>query len=1456
MARPAARKGDLAKHEKAPPGPILRGSGNVLINSLPAARMGDKVQHKKGEEPIVQGSGSVLFNGKNAARITDKVACGGEVIAGSGNVLIGDGAGGRACSQCPGGVTVGSPVNPLLGAKVLFGPEDMDFALPGPLPLVWQRHYSSYVGPAGAAPGLLGSGWRLPFELHLVLGADQTTLFDTKNRTITFEPLGSGEQRHAASEGFWLLRGGQTPVAADPMAQAAAAWQEDPRWDHVPLSWKSDPHYVMAATAERTVWLFAALDKTPDDDTLWVPVAMVDVFGRTQRYERNLSQRQDLPRGQLLSIEDGLGRHYVLGYTWTSWHKAPEDLRLDHVTLDGMEMPLVRYRYAAGDLSEVIDRHGRTVREFHYEHHRISAHRVLGGPWARYTYASDAPGAKVTQHSVEEGQAYRFDYHSDQTVVTDSLGRRTVYGFTGEGGRQRLSSITDPLGGVTQYHYNLEGQLVQEVDALGRRSTTLRDEQGRIISTQGPDGRKTASTWDSASGQLTSITGPDGGTTGFAHDRYGRMVKVTNALGHSTEYRYADPKDDKERPTAEHPRQIIDAKGGIKTLAWTRTGQLARYTDCSGHSTQYRYDGWGALVEVTNALGQTLRHERNEQGLVRSTVYPDGSRTQYHYDARGQLSTVTDALGGQTLYQRDRHGRVLKSLASAPSNGQERPAPQTLAYRYDAAGQLSELVNENGAVTTFAYDALDRLVQETGFDGRTQRYEYDAASQLLSARDSANAQEDAPTHTTRYAYDKGGRLIERHATAGSGAWTAGESEVHRFEYDRAGRLIAASTQGAQVHFKHDVLGRIEEEGLRCLGSSTNAVFEHTLTHRYDPLGKRICSQQPYVGEIDYLSYGSDHVHQIALNKTALVDFERDALHRETQRTLFSGVLPAQGIQVHRRFDAMGRMVNSWVGGGVDGGVNNEVHAGIHTPNPEPTVGGLSRAYTFDGIGQLTAIQKPSLLTTHYGYDHSHRLIYAQDRQHFAPPSDQHSGLKQQPSAPVGSPQHWRFDAAGNRIAHRDRHRVSNNRIPQDDEGSSLQYDAWGNLARISRVDGATVMFRYDGLHQLRASQTYNPRAESQDQLTTVYYDYDAFGRRYNKRRVRERQKQDLNQQGPDKTLLTLYITWFGWDGDRLITTQTQDQISTTVYEPSSFVPLIRIDTRKVDQHNEDGIQEARAQKSMAFFHCNHLGTPLALIDAGTSKIIWQAELDPWGNTATEYNPYRIDQPIRMQGQQKDSETSLFYNRHRYYQPKMGRYTTQDPIGLRGGSNKYSYTGGAPTSFIDPLGLWASQMGFYVHQQVGQYVFGRELTLNQNIMVMKGHEWADSMQNQTSDKSFMHAMRDGDKGQTAANACAQANAFIKKIGQMAIDEKNNGNPDKAAFLFGVALHTIQDSTSPAHAGFKAWSNNESTLSQILHGLSETGDPGKYSPLWKETKKAWDAYNKGDANGFAIKCPCAF
>jgi RHS repeat-associated protein len=88
-------------------------------------------------------------------------------------------------------------------------------------------------------------------------------------------------------------------------------------------------------------------------------------------------------------------------------------------------------------------------------------------------------------------------------------------------------------------------------------------------------------------------------------------------------------------------------------------------------------------------------------------------------------------------------------------------------------------------------------------------------------------------------------------------------------------------------------------------------------------------------------------------------------------------------------------------------------------------------------------------------------------------------------------------------------------------------------------------------------------------------------------------------------------------------------------------------------------------------------------------VVWKVKYKTYGNVALK-EVEDVENNLRFQGQYFDEETGLHYNRHRYYDPSVGQFTTQDPIGLLGGVNNYQYAPN-PTGWVDPLGLTCKEI---------------------------------------------------------------------------------------------------------------------------------------------------------------------
>ncbi|MGU4533999.1 RHS repeat-associated core domain-containing protein [Escherichia coli] len=1218
------------------------------------------------------------MGGKPAARQGDMTRKGLDIVQGSAGVLIGAPTG-VACSVCPGGITYANPVNPLLGAKVL--PGETDLALPGPLPFILSRAYSSYRTRTPAPVGVFGPGWKAPFDIRLQIRDEGLILNDSGGRSIHFEPLFPGEISYSRSESLWLARGG---VAAQHSSQPLSAL-----WQVLPEDVRLSPHVYLATNSlQGPWWILSWPERVPGADEVLPPeppayrvlTGVVDGFGRTLAFHR--AAEGDVA-GAVTGVTDGAGRRFHLVLT-TQAQRAevfrkqratslsspagprsassslvfPDTLpagtgygtdngiRLEAVWLthdpaypdEQPTAPLARYTYTAGgELRAVYDRSGTQVRGFTYdaEHAgRMVAHHYAGRPESCYRY--DDTG-RVTEQVNPEGLDYRFEYGESRVIITDSLNRREVLYTEGEGGLKRVVKKEHADGSITRSEYDEAGRLKAQTDAAGRR------------------------------------------TEYSLHMASGAVTAETSRSGETTRYSYDDP-------ASELPTGIQDATGSTKQMAWSRYGQLLAFTDCSGYTTRYEYDRYGQQIAVHREEGISTYSSYNPRGQLVSQKDAQGREIRYEYSAAGDLTATISPDGKRSTIEYDKRGRAV----SVTEGG------LTRSMGYDAAGRITVLTNENGSQSTFRYDPVDRLTEQRGFDGRTQRYHYALTGKLTQSEDEGLI--------TLWHYDASDRITHR---------TVNGDPAEQWQYDEHGWLTTLShtCEGhrVSVHYGYDDKGRLTGERQTVENPETGEMlWEHETGHAYSEQGLATRQEPDGLPPVEWLTYGSGYLAGMKLGGTPLVEYTRDRLHRETARS-FGGAGSTAGYEQATAYTLTGQLQSR------------------HLNLPQ-----LDCDYTWNDNGQLVRISGPQECRE-YRYSGTGRLTGVHTT-----------------AANLDIDIPYATDPAGNRLPDPELHPDStltawpDNRIAEDAH-YVYRYDEYGRLAEktdripegvIRMHDERTHHYHYDSQHRL----VFYTRIQHGEPQVESRYLYDPLGRRTGKRVWRR--ERDLTgwmslSRKPEET-------WYGWDGDRLTTVQTQQTRIQTVYQPGSFTPLLRIETENGEQakarhrslaevlQEDTGVtlpaelaelavmlgrlerelrqgsvseesqqwlaqcgltaEQMAAQleaeyipeRKLHLYHCDHRGLPLALISP-EGETAWQGEYDEWGNLLGEKSAQHLQQSLRLPGQQYDEESGLYYNRNRYYDPLQGRYITQDPIGLRGEWNLYKYPLN-PVRFIDSLGL--------------------------------------------------------------------------------------------------------------------------------------------------------------------------
>lgn len=402
-----------------------------------------------------------------------------------------------------------------------------------------------------------------------------------------------------------------------------------------------------------------------------------------------------------------------------------------------------------------------------------------------------------------------YDYKTGLvTASVDANGHRTTYDYTDP--LNRLKMVTLPDGGTTTYDYGRESNDGRLRDYV--KTATALDSARAVVSYQFFDGL----------GRPDRAFLFEGGsperflTTDTKYDDLGRVWKVSNP--HRTSG-WSQPVS----PTEQWTESVYDA-----------LGRVTKVTTPDGASVTTSYNG--TQVTVTDQSGRKRRSVTDTLGRLVRVDEPDATSgslddaggnplqpTSYTYDVLGNLRKVEQ--GGQLrFFMYDSLGRLTRAKnpeqAVNASLGVNDPVTNnsqwSLAYDYDAAGNLTMRTDARGVQTSYLYDYLNRNIvisyvnDPSGTLTTLRRYDFGVEGK---GRPYLTQQSGNITSATYFdEYDAVGRpLVMRQKFETSGVWSL-DYRVAR-TYDLAGNVRTQTyPSGHTVTYNYDAAGRVGDSG--------------------------------------------------------------------------------------------------------------------------------------------------------------------------------------------------------------------------------------------------------------------------------------------------------------------------------------------------------------------------------------------------------------------------------------------------------------------------------------------------------------------------------------------------------------------------------------------------------------------------------------------------------------------
>ncbi|HTF80745.1 MAG TPA: DUF6531 domain-containing protein, partial [Cytophagales bacterium] len=439
-------------------------------------------------------------------------------------------------------ICLSDPVDVASGAVVS---SNVDFELPGPIPLVWERTYYSNI----EVEGPLGYNWHHSYNMGLYdMGNGFYTLRLADGRELSLPHTALGEQFFSRAE---------------------------------QLTWQRDKTGYFVTDANKLIYRFQG---PKNKEGFHMISSLEDKAGFSIQFlydnDGHLSQIVDAADRKVYVENDALGRIIRL-----STETEKEDVTLIQYTYD-----------AKGNMVQTTDALGKS-KHFEYDGHLMVKFSNQSGTSFYWQYEGHGDDSRCIHAWGDAGVLdYWFHYDMDQgkTSVRDSLGHNSEYHYDAS---KLIYKIIDANGGITHQHYNDYSEIAQVINPEGLVVKYKYNSFGKLVQYTNENEESTSFEYDSAL-NLVEVNSPGGMSIAMTYDACDRVLEKKSADGNVLQFVYEgkylskiiDPQDREfkfEYDVQHQLRRILFPQGLVQRWDYDRLGRTLRSTDVKGNTTQY-----------------------------------------------------------------------------------------------------------------------------------------------------------------------------------------------------------------------------------------------------------------------------------------------------------------------------------------------------------------------------------------------------------------------------------------------------------------------------------------------------------------------------------------------------------------------------------------------------------------------------------------------------------------------------------------------------------------------------------------------------------------------------------------------------------------------------------------------------------------------------------------------------